>query len=123
VPANAAGLPLSPEKLIMDLRDHMMDRERGNCRDVPLIGGVIKGETLGRARPVAPAWLAPCGCGAEHAVAGFALVHDLPVCLDRRLCRDVHRRRPLAAVSQALSDGAPAMPENSSSNRASRAKG
>lgn len=45
-PANAAGLPLSPKKLIMDLRDHMMDRERGNCRDVPLIGGVIKEETL-----------------------------------------------------------------------------
>jgi len=45
-PANAAGLPLSPKKLIMDLRDHMFERERGNCRDLPLIGGVIKEETL-----------------------------------------------------------------------------
>lgn len=45
-PASAAGLPLSPKKVIMDLRDHMAERERGNCKDVPLIGGVIKEETL-----------------------------------------------------------------------------
>lgn len=45
-PANAAGMPLSPKKVIMDLRDHMFDREAGNCMETPLIGGVIKPETL-----------------------------------------------------------------------------
>ncbi|HVJ41892.1 MAG TPA: (Fe-S)-binding protein [Dongiaceae bacterium] len=45
-PAHAAGLPLSPKKVIMNLRDHMIARERGEERDVPLIGGVISKETL-----------------------------------------------------------------------------
>lgn len=45
-PAHAAGLPLSPKKVIMDLRDHMFAREDGRCADVPLIGGVISPETL-----------------------------------------------------------------------------
>lgn len=45
-PANAAGMPLSPKKVIMDLRDHMFDRESGKCLETPLIGGVIKPETL-----------------------------------------------------------------------------
>ncbi|MHA6642810.1 heterodisulfide reductase-related iron-sulfur binding cluster [Mesorhizobium sp. A623] len=45
-PAHAAGLPLSPKKVIMDLRDHMFEREQGNCSKFPLIGGVIKEETL-----------------------------------------------------------------------------
>ena len=45
-PANAAGMPLSPKKLIMDLRDHMFDREAGRCLEMPLIGGVIAPETL-----------------------------------------------------------------------------
>ena len=37
-PAYAAGLPLSPKTLIMDLRDHMLARERGES-DAALIGG------------------------------------------------------------------------------------
>lgn len=45
-PANAAGMPLSPKKVIMDLRDHMFDREAGRCHETPLIGGVIAPETL-----------------------------------------------------------------------------
>jgi Fe-S oxidoreductase len=45
-PAHAAGMPLSPKKVIMDLRDHMFDREAGTCNDTSLIGGVIKPETL-----------------------------------------------------------------------------
>lgn len=45
-PANAAGMPLSPKKVIMDLRDHMFDREAGRCMETPLIGGVIQPETL-----------------------------------------------------------------------------
>jgi len=45
-PANAAGLPLSPKKVVMDLRDHMFAREKGCQLDVPLIGGVISEETL-----------------------------------------------------------------------------
>ena len=45
-PANAAGMPLSPKKVIMDLRDHMFDREAGRCHDTSLIGGVIAPETL-----------------------------------------------------------------------------
>jgi Fe-S oxidoreductase len=45
-PAHAAGMPLSPKKVIMDLRDHMLDREAGTCHDTSLIGGVIKPETL-----------------------------------------------------------------------------
>lgn len=45
-PAHAAGLPLSPKKVIMDLRDHMFERERGGCEGVSLIGGVIRPETL-----------------------------------------------------------------------------
>ncbi|CAN5424845.1 heterodisulfide reductase-related iron-sulfur binding cluster [soil metagenome] len=45
-PAYAAGLPLSPKTLIMDLREHMFERERGNGKDVALVGGVIKEETL-----------------------------------------------------------------------------
>ena len=45
-PASAAGMPLNPKKVIMDLRDHMFDREAGNCLETPLIGGVIAPETL-----------------------------------------------------------------------------
>ena len=45
-PANAAGLPLSPKKVIMNLRDHMLAREDGEQQDLPLIGGVIAEETL-----------------------------------------------------------------------------
>ncbi len=45
-PATAAGLPLSPKKVIMDLRDHMIAKERGKAQDIPLIGGVISKETL-----------------------------------------------------------------------------
>lgn len=45
-PAHAAGQPLSPKKVIMDLRDHMFARERGACEGVSLIGGVISPETL-----------------------------------------------------------------------------
>jgi Fe-S oxidoreductase len=45
-PANAAGMPLSPKKVIMDLRDHMFDQEAGRCHETPLIGGVIAPETL-----------------------------------------------------------------------------
>lgn len=45
-PANAAGMPLSPKKVIMDLRDHMFDQADGKCLETPLIGGVIKPETL-----------------------------------------------------------------------------
>lgn len=45
-PANAAGLPLSPKKVIMNLRDHMLARQDGEQRDLPLIGGVIAEETL-----------------------------------------------------------------------------
>ncbi|MDR5651639.1 (Fe-S)-binding protein [Ruixingdingia sedimenti] len=45
-PAYAAGLPLSPKKVVMDLRDHMFARERGEEADLPLIGGVIAPETL-----------------------------------------------------------------------------
>jgi Fe-S oxidoreductase len=45
-PAHAAGLPLSPKKVIMDLRDHMVSKERGEAQDVALVGGVISKETL-----------------------------------------------------------------------------
>lgn len=45
-PANAAGMPLSPKQVIMDLRDHMFDHEAGRCHETPLIGGVIAPETL-----------------------------------------------------------------------------
>ena len=45
-PANAAGLPLSPKKVVMNLRDHMFATERGEDTDKPLIGGVISPETL-----------------------------------------------------------------------------
>ena len=45
-PAHAASLPLSPKKVIMNLRDHMFEREQGKCAEVSLIGGVIKEETL-----------------------------------------------------------------------------
>ncbi|WP_374379639.1 heterodisulfide reductase-related iron-sulfur binding cluster [Dongia sp.] len=45
-PAHAAGLPLSPKKVIMDLRDHMIANEQGGAEKVPLIGGVISQETL-----------------------------------------------------------------------------
>lgn len=45
-PAHAAGLPLSPKKVIMDLRDHMFERQKGCAADISLIGGVIKEETL-----------------------------------------------------------------------------
>ncbi len=40
-PAYAAGLPLSPKLLITDIRDHLID-----AGDTPLIGGVIREETL-----------------------------------------------------------------------------
>jgi Fe-S oxidoreductase len=43
-PAHAAGLPLSPKSLIMDLRDAML--EPGDETHQPLIGGIIKEETL-----------------------------------------------------------------------------
>jgi len=44
-PVNAASLPLSPKKVIMDLPDHMIAQERCEEEDVPLVG-VISKETL-----------------------------------------------------------------------------
>ncbi len=44
-PAFASGLPLSPKSLIMDLRDFMVDTERGTASGV-LIGGAISEATL-----------------------------------------------------------------------------
>jgi Fe-S oxidoreductase/nitrate reductase gamma subunit len=44
-PAHAAGQPLSPKMLIMDLRDHLMAATQGAERK-PLIGGAIKESTL-----------------------------------------------------------------------------
>jgi Fe-S oxidoreductase len=44
-PAYAAGLPLSPKLLIMDLRDHLM-APADDRADRPLVGGVIDEQTL-----------------------------------------------------------------------------
>lgn len=44
-PAYASGKPLSPKRLIMDMRDHLMERGRTEA-NVGLIGGAIKEETL-----------------------------------------------------------------------------
>jgi Fe-S oxidoreductase/nitrate reductase gamma subunit len=44
-PANAAGQPLSPKLLIMDLRDHLME-VAGGAAAGPLIGGAIQEATL-----------------------------------------------------------------------------
>ncbi|MGO4001488.1 heterodisulfide reductase-related iron-sulfur binding cluster [Pseudomonas fluorescens] len=44
-PAHAAGQPLSPKRLIMDLRDHLMDVAAGKTVG-PLVNGAIKEETL-----------------------------------------------------------------------------
>jgi Fe-S oxidoreductase len=44
-PAHAAGQPLSPKLLIMDLRDHLIEKACGH-ETGPLIGGAIKEETL-----------------------------------------------------------------------------
>ncbi|MCO5101049.1 MAG: heterodisulfide reductase-related iron-sulfur binding cluster [Burkholderiaceae bacterium] len=44
-PAHAAGKPLSPKRLIMDMRDHLLEREKDDA-DVPLVGGAIKEETI-----------------------------------------------------------------------------
>ncbi|WBO21971.1 heterodisulfide reductase-related iron-sulfur binding cluster [Sphingomonas abietis] len=44
-PANAAGLPLSPKKIVMDMRDHMF--AGGTCEGgLQLVDGVISDETL-----------------------------------------------------------------------------
>lgn len=46
-PAYGAGLPLSPKKLILDLRDAMVDHLKNpNSPEVSLAGGVISEETL-----------------------------------------------------------------------------
>ena len=46
-PAYAAGQPLSPKKLIMDLRDHMVAVDHGHSGGVvDLVGGVISEQTL-----------------------------------------------------------------------------
>jgi Fe-S oxidoreductase len=45
-PAFAAGQPLSPKSLIMDLRDHMAETERGGSGGISLVGGVISEQTL-----------------------------------------------------------------------------
>lgn len=45
-PANAAGLPLSPKLLIMNLRDRMIDIDAGRPSAGPLVGGTISEETL-----------------------------------------------------------------------------
>jgi Fe-S oxidoreductase len=45
-PANAAGLPLSPKLVVMDLRDHMFDWSAGLETKGPMVGGVISEETL-----------------------------------------------------------------------------
>ena len=44
-PAYAAGLPLSPKLLITDMRDHLIETMQGRATG-PLVGGVIKDETL-----------------------------------------------------------------------------
>jgi len=44
-PANAAGQPLSPKLLIMDLRDHLMEVADG-ATGRPLIGGAVQEATL-----------------------------------------------------------------------------
>jgi Fe-S oxidoreductase len=47
-PAHNAGLPLSPKRLIMDMRDHLVDVENGVAQaSTPLAGGVISQEVLG----------------------------------------------------------------------------
>ena len=45
-PAHAAGLPLSPKLLVMDLRDHLREGARGKGGDRALLGPVISEETL-----------------------------------------------------------------------------
>ncbi|WP_128625746.1 (Fe-S)-binding protein [Borborobacter arsenicus] len=47
-PAYAAGLPLSPKTLIMDLRNNLVDTALGTpaAATIPLAGGVISAETL-----------------------------------------------------------------------------
>lgn len=45
-PAHAAGQPLSPKTLIMNLRDHMAASDRGEAGDVSLLGGAISESTL-----------------------------------------------------------------------------
>lgn len=46
-PAYASGKPLSPKRLIMDLRDHLLERQRpGSAPAGPLVGGAIRQETL-----------------------------------------------------------------------------
>jgi Fe-S oxidoreductase len=44
-PAYAAGQPLSPKRLVMDLRDHLIDHANG-VEAGPLIGGAISEEAL-----------------------------------------------------------------------------
>lgn len=45
-PAYAAGQPLSPKNLILDLRDYMTRYAAGQAGDELMVGGVIKEETL-----------------------------------------------------------------------------
>lgn len=44
-PAHAAGKPLSPKRVIMDMRDHLLEKETDDA-DAPLVGGAIKEETI-----------------------------------------------------------------------------
>ncbi len=45
-PAYASGKPLSPKKLIMNLRDHLLAAPAGGGARAPLIGGAIEEETV-----------------------------------------------------------------------------
>ena len=44
-PAYAAGKPLSPKRVIMDMRDHLLEK-KGDSASAPLVGGAIKEETI-----------------------------------------------------------------------------
>jgi Fe-S oxidoreductase/nitrate reductase gamma subunit len=45
-PAWATGKPLTPKGLIMDLRDHLLARARGNGNGTSMVGGVIGEEVI-----------------------------------------------------------------------------
>jgi Fe-S oxidoreductase/nitrate reductase gamma subunit len=64
-PANAAGLPLSPKLIVTNLRDHMIAEEKAGPDHAPIIGNVIKEETLfacttcRACMDVCPVWIEP----------------------------------------------------------------
>ncbi len=84
-PAQAAGLPLSPRDLILDLRTHNERVQGSASEDPPLLGTVIAAETLWACR----------ACGACQEICPVGIEHPVKIVKLRRQLVEQRQMDPL----------------------------